>query len=65
MLNKQDMEIAFIANYHTHTKRCRHAVGEDREYVEAAIEAGLKVLGFSDHTPIPRAQILNPECEFC
>ena len=39
------------ANYHTHTKRCKHAVGEDREYVEAAIEAGLEVLGFSDHCP--------------
>lgn len=41
------------ANYHTHTKRCNHACGEDREYVEAAIEAGIKILGFSDHTPYP------------
>lgn len=40
-----------IANYHTHTKRCHHASGEDREYVEAAIEAGLKILGFADHCP--------------
>lgn len=40
-----------LANYHTHTKRCYHASGEDREYVEAAIKAGLKVLGFSDHCP--------------
>lgn len=39
------------ANYHTHTKRCRHASGEDREYVETAIEAGIKILGFSDHCP--------------
>lgn len=39
------------ANYHTHTVRCKHATGEDREYVEAAIKAGLKVLGFSDHCP--------------
>ena len=39
------------ANYHTHTYRCRHAIGEDREYVENAIEAGLEVLGFSDHIP--------------
>lgn len=39
------------ANYHTHTKRCQHAEGEDREYVEAAIEAGYEVLGFSDHCP--------------
>lgn len=39
------------ANYHTHTTRCQHAEGEDREYVEAAIQAGIKVLGFSDHCP--------------
>lgn len=38
-------------NYHTHTKRCHHASGEDREYAEAAIKAGIRVLGFSDHTP--------------
>ncbi len=39
------------ANYHTHTKRCQHAEGEDREYVEAAIEAGYEMLGFADHCP--------------
>lgn len=39
------------ANYHTHTYRCRHAVGTDRDYVEAAIKAGIKTLGFSDHAP--------------
>ena len=42
-----------IANYHTHTWRCRHASGTEREYVEAAIAGGLKILGFSDHTPMP------------
>lgn len=40
-------------NYHTHTTRCHHASGTEKEYVEAAIESGLKVLGFSDHTPYP------------
>lgn len=40
-------------NYHTHTKRCGHAVGEDREYPEAAIEGGFSVLGMSDHIPFP------------
>lgn len=39
------------ANYHTHTKRCGHAEGEDKEYIEAAIKAGIKELGFSDHCP--------------
>lgn len=38
-------------NLHTHTKRCGHATGEDEEYVLAAIEAGIKTLGFSDHAP--------------
>lgn len=36
-------------NWHTHTKRCGHAVGEDEEYVIAALKGGLKTLGFSDH----------------
>ena len=40
-----------IENYHTHTVRCRHAAGTEEKYVLNAIEAGLKVLGFSDHTP--------------
>lgn len=38
-------------NFHTHTKRCHHAKGEDKEYVEAAIKEGFSVLGFSDHSP--------------
>lgn len=42
-----------IANYHTHTPRCRHAVGSEREYIETAIEKGLKILGFSDHVCYP------------
>ncbi len=41
------------ANYHTHTFRCRHAQGLDSEYVEAALKAGFRVLGFSDHCPWP------------
>ena len=42
-----------IANYHTHTWRCLHASGTEREYVEAAIRGGLSILGFSDHAPTP------------
>lgn len=38
-------------NFHTHTRRCGHASGEDRDYVESAIRSGIKVLGFSDHSP--------------
>ena len=40
-----------LANYHTHTWRCNHASGTEREYIENAIEQGLKIFGFSDHTP--------------
>ncbi len=40
-----------IANLHTHTTRCNHAWGTEAEYVECALEAGLQVLGFSDHSP--------------
>ena len=42
-----------FANYHTHTTRCRHAMGDDRAYIEAAIESGVKILGFSDHATFP------------
>lgn len=42
-----------LKNYHTHTWRCRHASGTEREYIEAAITRGFKVLGFSDHVPVP------------
>ena len=40
-----------LFNYHTHTKRCNHAQGEEREYIEHAIQKGIKTLGFSDHAP--------------
>ena len=42
-----------LANYHTHTVRCNHAKGTEREYIERAIERGFKILGFSDHVPQP------------
>jgi len=48
-------------NYHTHTKRCGHAYGSDKEYIENAIKAGFEVFGFSDHTPW---QIHPYEAEF-
>lgn len=48
-------------NYHTHTSRCGHAIGTDEEYVQAAIQAGFRKLGFSDHaaynTPQPRERM--------
>lgn len=40
-----------IANYHTHTWRCNHATDTEADYVVCALERGLKILGFSDHSP--------------
>lgn len=41
-----------IYNYHTHTERCGHAHGSDEDFINCAIEAGIKYLGFSDHAPM-------------
>lgn len=49
------MNQALKCNYHTHTRRCMHAEGEDEEYVQAAIRGGFGELGFSDHAPFPFA----------
>ena len=38
-------------NFHTHTARCHHATGTEREYIERAIAGGLTEMGFSDHIP--------------
>jgi histidinol phosphatase-like PHP family hydrolase len=43
----------FVANYHTHTYRCEHASGDCLDYAKVAAAAGLAILGFSDHTPLP------------
>ena len=40
-----------MINLHTHTVRCHHGFGTDREYIERAIEAGYREIGFSDHAP--------------
>jgi histidinol-phosphatase (PHP family) len=40
-----------IADHHIHTCMCRHAEGEPREYVERAVELGMKEMGFADHLP--------------
>ena len=42
--------------YHTHTKRCGHAYGEDEEYVLAAVENGYQELGFTDHAMLPNIE---------
>lgn len=39
-------------NLHTHTYRCKHAVGDAPEYAVAAAEAGAQMLGFTEHPPL-------------
>ena len=51
-------------NYHTHTWRCGHAKGTDEQYVQAAIDAGFKVLGFSDHGPYRNRSFLDSRMDF-
>lgn len=53
-----------VYNYHTHTKRCGHAGGEDREYVESAINSGIRVLGFADHAPLVYEPDLPPAGDY-
>lgn len=38
---------------HMHTPLCRHAVGHPREYAQAALDAGLSGITFTDHIPMP------------
>ncbi len=40
-----------VADHHIHTRMCRHAEGEAREYVERALELGMTEMGFADHLP--------------
>lgn len=36
---------------HTHHDRCGHARGRIQDYIEAAIEKGMDIIGISDHSP--------------
>ena len=41
-----------IVDLHNHTPLCNHAEGSIEEYIEAAIQCGTKIFGFSDHAPM-------------
>ncbi|HJO96194.1 MAG TPA: histidinol-phosphatase [Victivallales bacterium] len=40
-------------DYHIHTPLCNHAEGNPIEYLQEASRKKLKVIGFSDHSPVP------------
>jgi histidinol-phosphatase (PHP family) len=46
---------------HTHHNRCGHAEGSIADYIEAAIQAGLEVIGISDHSPYFSSEEDHPE----
>ena len=52
-------------NLHTHTRRCKHASGTLDEYCKAAAEAGISILGFSDHCPFPDGEYPDSRMDFC
>lgn len=39
------------ANYHTHTRWCRHGVGEIEDYILEAIRLGFEELAITEHVP--------------
>lgn len=41
-----------MIDLHIHTHRCRHATGDLSEYLDAAIDAGVRILAFTDHLPL-------------
>jgi histidinol-phosphatase (PHP family) len=49
VLIKMKSDLKF--DFHTHHDRCGHAAGNIREYIEAAIDHGLDMIGISDHSP--------------
>jgi HisJ family histidinol phosphate phosphatase len=42
-----------IANYHTHTRWCRHGTGEIEDYIKEAVARGLLELAITEHVPLP------------
>jgi len=47
------MKFNSVPDYHTHTPRCKHAIGSVRDYALIAVKMGLKEIGLSDHAPMP------------
>ncbi len=48
-----------MIDLHLHTARCRHAEGSVDEFIQAARDAGLTTICFTDHMPLPEGY---PDC---
>lgn len=46
---------------HTHHDRCGHASGKIKDYIEAAIQAGISAIGISDHSPYFAHELDQPQ----
>lgn len=53
-----------IHNFHTHTYRCKHAAGDVADYCKAAVDFGMKTLGFSDHSALPDDRWIQSRMEY-
>ena len=47
------MTPSWPADYHTHTRLCRHAGGEPADYARAAAARGIPEIACTDHIPFP------------
>ncbi len=41
-----------MIDLHNHTPLCNHAVGTPEEFIQKAIQKGIKIYGFADHAPM-------------
>jgi histidinol-phosphatase (PHP family) len=46
---------------HTHHDRCGHASGKIKDYIDSAIDAGMQVIGISDHSPYFAHELDQPQ----
>ncbi|MFC0560658.1 histidinol-phosphatase [Halalkalibacter alkalisediminis] len=46
---------------HTHNQMCGHAIGTIEDYVKAAVEKGLNMIGISDHAPYFHSEEDHPQ----
>ena len=49
-----------LMDYHTHNRRCGHALGEIEDYVKLAINKNFSEIGITDHFPL-KAIIDDPQ----